>query len=115
MRRADAAQGFFAYLLRCSDGSYYAGYTVDPLRRLAAHERGRASRYTRGRGPHRLAAVWRCPTLRAALQLERLLKRIPHAQKRRLVNGAVLSRVLATAASFGARRVRVTRRDSALG
>ncbi len=101
---------FYTYLLRCGDGSYYAGYTVDPLRRLAAHEGGRASRYTRGRGPYRLAAVWRCATLGAALRLERLLKRIPRAQKRRLASGAGLSRVVPPAAPLGARRVRAQRR-----
>lgn len=86
-----ARRSFFAYLLRCGDGSYYAGCTTDPARRLAAHRRGRAARYTRGRGPFRLAAVWRCPTLGAALRLERRLKRLSHAAKHRLGRGAALA------------------------
>jgi len=77
----------YAYLLRCGDGTYYAGYTVHPGRRLAAHRRGRASRYTRGRGPHTYAVVFRCPTKRSALVLERVLKRLPRAVKRRLARG----------------------------
>lgn len=102
-------RAYFTYLLRCGDGTYYAGYTVDPTRRLASHRRGVASRYTRGRGPVRLAVVWRCPTLGAALRLERLLKRIPRALKRRLVNGAALLQTLPAAKVSGARRLRPQR------
>ena len=78
----------FVYLLRCGDRSYYIGYTTDPARRLAAHRNGRGARYTRGRGPLRLVALWRCPSLAAAFRLERGLKRLPRAVKRRLAAGA---------------------------
>ena len=94
----------YAYLLRCGDGSLYAGYTVDPVRRLTAHRNGAASRYTRGRDPLSLAAVWRCPTRRAALTLERLLKRLPHAAKQRLASGLPIGRVIAGTVRLGVRR-----------
>ncbi len=29
--------GHFNYILICSDGTLYSGYTVDPKKRLAAH------------------------------------------------------------------------------
>ena len=29
---------YYVYMLRCSDGSYYAGHTNDLEHRLAAHE-----------------------------------------------------------------------------
>jgi len=104
MLRAGSDGRHFAYLLRCGDGTYYAGYTVDPLRRLAAHRLGGAARYTRGRGPFVLAAVWRCPTRSAALRLERRLKRLSHAGKRRLASGESIGRVVAGAARLGIRR-----------
>jgi hypothetical protein len=44
------------YLLRCGDGTLYAGATTDLLRRLAAHAGGKGARYTRGRGP--LVLAW---------------------------------------------------------
>ncbi len=103
------APGYFAYLLRCGDGTFYAGYARDPARRLEAHRRGRAARYTRGRGPWVLAAVWRCPTLGAALRLERLLKRIGRPRRIRLAGGARLTRVVPEAAGLRARRVNVSR------
>lgn len=105
--RGQGARPYYAYLLRCADGTYYAGYTVDPERRLGAHRRGRASRYTRGRGPHRLVAVWRCPTQRAALTLERVLKRLSHAAKRRLAAGHAIGVVAPRARGIGARHQHV--------
>src|SRR6202022_3773647 len=93
----------YAYLLRCADGTYYAGYTVDPVRRVRAHRCGRASRYTRGRGPHRIVALWRCPTQRVALTLERVLKRLSHVAKRRLAAGGALAAIAAHARGIGAR------------
>jgi len=44
------------YLLRCRDGTLYAGAAVDLARRLREHVAGRASRYTRARRP--VALVW---------------------------------------------------------
>jgi len=96
----------FVYLLRCGDGTLYAGYTRDLARRLAAHRGGRAARYTRGRGPWEFAAAWRCDTAGAALRLERLLKRLDRAGRLRLAGGAPLGRVVPAAAACGARRVR---------
>ncbi len=103
----------YAYLLLCGDRSYYAGCTVDPGRRLAFHRRGVASRYTRGRGPVRLAAVWRCPTRRAAMQLEWLLKQIPHAAKHRLAGGASLAKIVPQAGPLRACRFDRTRQSPA--
>ena len=94
----------YAYLLRCGDGSFYAGYTVNPLLRLAAHQDGAASRYTRSRGPLTLAAVWRCPTRRAAMILERMLKRLPRAAKARLASGHPIGRLMPGAVPLGVRR-----------
>ena len=41
----------YTYILQCSDGSYYTGWTVDLEARLKSHNSGRGSRYTRGRLP----------------------------------------------------------------
>lgn len=46
----------FAYVLRCADGSLYTGWTSDLGKRLSAHNRGRAAKYTRSRRPVELAA-----------------------------------------------------------
>ena len=42
---------YFVYMLRCADGTYYTGYTMDPDKRLAAHNAGKGAKYTQGRSP----------------------------------------------------------------
>ena len=41
----------YVYLLRCRDGTLYAGYTTDLTRRVAAHNAGKGAKYTRSRRP----------------------------------------------------------------
>lgn len=31
---------YYAYMLRCADGTIYSGYTTDPDRRIAMHNSG---------------------------------------------------------------------------
>jgi putative endonuclease len=73
------------YLLRCADGSLYCGWTTDVQRRLAAHNSGTASRYTRSRRPVELAAVISVADRSAALREETRIKRLPRAAKLRLI------------------------------
>jgi putative endonuclease len=80
----------FVYLLRCGDGSLYCGWSTDVDRRVAAHQRGTASRYTASRRPVELAAAWRTGSRRDARRLEVRVKRLTRAEKLRLVAGAPL-------------------------
>jgi putative endonuclease len=72
------------YLLECADGTLYAGITNAIERRLEMHNRGRASRYTRGRLPVRLVYAEPCRDRSAASRRERALKRLSRREKRRL-------------------------------
>lgn len=49
-----AADKHYFYVLLCSDGSLYAGYTNDLERRMKMHNEGKGAKYTRGRGPVKL-------------------------------------------------------------
>jgi putative endonuclease len=80
----------FVYLLRCSDGSLYTGWTTDVERRLAAHSAGTASRYTRSRRPVEIAAVLPVADRSAALREEARIKRLPRAAKLGLIAGVPL-------------------------
>lgn len=75
----------WAYLLQCADGSFYAGWTNDPPRRLAAHNAGKGARYTRGRGPVRPVYWEPCGDGREAQRREWQLKRLTRRQKEELV------------------------------
>lgn len=83
--RAKDARRWFVYLVRCRDGSLYAGCTNDLGKRLAAHNAGRGARYTRARRPVTLA-YWVGVRGRArALSKEAQLKQLSRAQKLALV------------------------------
>ena len=48
-------RSWYVYILRCRDGTLYTGVAIDLPRRLDAHRRGVAAKYTRGRRPVKLA------------------------------------------------------------
>lgn len=75
----------WVYLLRCADGSLYTGWTTDLDRRVAAHTRGTASRYTRSRRPIELAASFPMADRTAARREEARVKRLPRPAKLALV------------------------------
>ena len=71
----------YVYLLRCADRTLYCGWTVDLDKRLAAHNKGTASRYTSRRLPVEIAAAWEVPDRSAALRTEYAIKQLPRAAK----------------------------------
>jgi putative endonuclease len=75
------------YLLRCRDGSLYCGITNDLKLRLAKHNAGTASKYTRARLPVRLAWSVRMKDGTAARKREYAIKRLTRAAKLRLIRG----------------------------
>jgi putative endonuclease len=77
----------FVYLLRCRDGSLYCGWAADLESRLAKHQAGAASRYTRSRLPVELVWSQELESRSAAMREEALIKRLSRAQKLRLIGG----------------------------
>jgi len=75
---------WFCYVLECADGTFYTGITNSIDRRLSMHNRGRASRYTRGRLPVRLIYVEACRDRSLASRREIAVKKMPRVKKRRL-------------------------------
>ena len=75
---------FFCYIVECADGSYYTGWTTDPVRRERQHNRGMGARYTRTHGPVHLVYVETQPDRKTAMRRELSLKKLSHTQKRAL-------------------------------
>lgn len=73
------------YLLRCRDGTLYAGAAKELARRLAEHRKGSASRYTRSRLPVELVWSREVETWSEALREERRVKALRRAAKERLL------------------------------
>ena len=84
----------YAYLLACADGTYYAGYTTDPRRRVAEHNNDTGAKYTRGRTPVELVHVEVFDSKSTAMSREYELKTLSHAEKARLAAGTDVERVL---------------------
>lgn len=78
----------FVYMLRCRDGSLYTGATMSLPRRLAQHNAGTASRYTRSRLPVELVWSSRVKTWSEALRAEHRIKGLPRGRKLELLHTA---------------------------
>ena len=78
---------FSAYLLRCNDGSCYAGHTDDLDLRMAQHHTGALGGYTAQRRP--VALVWSESFLTRdeAFAAERGIKGWSRAKKEALIAG----------------------------
>ncbi|HLO31218.1 MAG TPA: GIY-YIG nuclease family protein [Anaerolineales bacterium] len=77
--------GFYCYIIECADGTYYTGWTVDPEKRVAVHNKGRGARYTRTRGPVRLVYVEELPDRKSAMKREIAIKRLGREGKGKLI------------------------------
>jgi putative endonuclease len=75
----------YVYMLTCSDGTLYTGWTTDLAERLAAHQAGRGARYTRTRLPVKLVYQETCPDRSSAMKRERAIKKLPRVKKLALV------------------------------
>ena len=95
--KALGKERWFCYVIECADGTFYTGITNSIDRRLAMHNRGRASRYTRGRLPVRLVYAAPYGTRSSAGRREIEVKKMSRAKKRRL--GTVIN--LKTAKALG--------------
>jgi len=79
------AKPFFAYMLRCADGSYYVGHSDDLTRRIAEHWEGGRGGYTSKRRP--LILVWsqKFSTREEAKAVEAQVKRWSRVKKEALI------------------------------
>ena len=74
-------ESWMTYLLLCADGKIYCGVTNDMEKRLDAHNRGIASRFTRARLPVTLLATSRAMGKAEAFRQEYRIKRLPRSKK----------------------------------
>ena len=76
---------FYAYMLRCADGTLYSGYTNDLEHRLAVHNSGKGAKYTRARLPVQLVYYEGFCSKRDAMRREAKLKSLTRAEKEQLI------------------------------
>lgn len=76
----------YTYILECSDGSLYTGWTNDMERRLEAHNAGKGAKYTRTRCPVKLVYKETFDTKEEAMRREYAIKRLSRKKKLELIN-----------------------------
>lgn len=65
---------FYCYILKCSDGTFYTGYTNDLKKRVACHNSGKGAKYTKTRLPVSLVYFERFENKREAMSREWFIK-----------------------------------------
>jgi len=87
---------FFCYLLECADGTYYAGWSTDPVRREQQHNAGFGARYTRTRRPVKLVYIEEQPDRADAMRRERQIKGMTRAKKETLISNTMVAKCATT-------------------
>ena len=77
--------GYFCYILECSDGSFYTGWTTDPARREKQHNRGIGAKYTRMHRPVKIVYIEEMSDRSTAMKREHKIKTYTHDRKQKLI------------------------------
>ena len=75
----------YTYIVKCSDGTYYTGWTNNLEKRIKSHNAGTGAKYTRPRLPVTLVYYEAFPTKQEAMRREYAIKQLSHQQKLRLI------------------------------
>lgn len=75
----------YTYIVECSDGTFYTGWTNDLEKRMKAHNAGRGAKYTKSRRPVRLVYQESFETKAEAMQREYEIKHMRREQKALLI------------------------------
>lgn len=73
------------YILQCSDGTLYTGWTNNMEKRLKAHNAGQGAKYTRGRTPVKLVYAEVHESRQEAMSREVQIKKLTRKEKEALI------------------------------
>jgi putative endonuclease len=77
----------YTYMLKCSDGTLYTGWTNDLEKRVEAHNSGKGAKYTKARRPVELAYYEEFETKEQAMKREYAIKQLGRKEKQKLIAG----------------------------
>ena len=77
----------YTYMVACSDGSLYTGWTNDLEKRVRSHNEGKGARYTKSRRPVELVWHEAFPTKEEAMRREYEVKQLTRREKEALIRG----------------------------
>lgn len=70
------------YILKCADGSYYTGSTIDLEKRLWQHQNGEGANYTKKHLPVELVYLEEFSTIETAYEREKQIQKWTRKKKR---------------------------------
>ena len=76
----------YTYIVRCSDGTLYTGWTNNLEKRIAAHNSGTGAKYTKSRRPVELVYFEKFETKQEAQSREARIKQLSRKEKLELIN-----------------------------
>lgn len=77
---------YYVYIVKCSDGTLYCGYTDDVEARIKTHNSGKGAKYTKNRLPVELVYKEQLRTKQEATRREAEIKKLTRKQKLELIN-----------------------------
>lgn len=75
----------YTYIVKCSDGTFYTGWTNDLKKRIAAHNSGKGAKYTKTRRPVTLVYYEIFEEKEEAMRREYAIKRYSRKVKEKLI------------------------------
>lgn len=75
----------YVYIIECSDGTFYTGYTNNLDKRINTHNKGKGAKYTRCRLPVKLLYYEEYDLKGEALKREYKIKQMTRKQKIKLI------------------------------
>ena len=76
----------YTYIVECSDGSLYTGWTNDLEKRIKAHNDGKGAKYTKSRRPVVLAYYEEFQTREEAMRREWEIKQMSRQKKMSMIS-----------------------------
>ena len=81
---------YYTYMVRCSDGTLYTGYTADLHQRVRTHNAKKGAKYTKTRTPVELVYYETFETKQLALKREAAIKKLTRKEKLSLIEASTL-------------------------
>lgn len=75
----------YTYIVECSDGTLYTGWTNNLEKRLEAHNAGKGAKYTKTRRPVKLVYQEQFETKEEAMSREYHIKQLTRKEKMKLM------------------------------
>ena len=83
----------YTYIVKCSDKTFYTGWTNDLEKRIEMHNSGKGAKYTKARLPVELVYYEAFDTKEEAMSRELHIKRLSRSEKQKLIEAADLKKL----------------------